>query len=133
VTDATVTRRFPVKAKWLAAIAVLAVAFYLLAVTPVRTYFQQQAQMKKAEQRYELLASTNKQLQDRATQLQSDDEIKKLARERYELVEPGEQAYAVMPPSPAITQQATQQQTQNEMQKKHSLPERVWDVINPWS
>jgi len=122
-------------AKWLTAAALLFVAFYLLAVTPLRTYIQQQHQMHQAEQRYEILADTNKQLQDRATQLQSDDEIKRLAREKYELVEPGQQAYAVMPPSPAITQPAEQQAQQQEQQaeKKKGLAERVWNAVTPWN
>jgi cell division protein FtsB len=133
--EETSRRWFTGKAKWLASVALVLVAFYLLAVTPLRTYIQQQHQMHQAEQRYEILAGTNKQLQDRVTQLQSDDEIKKLAREKYELVEPGQQAYAVMPPSPAITQPAQEQAQALEEQakKKKGLPERVWNAVNPWS
>lgn len=120
------------RAKFLAVLALILVAFYLLAVTPIRTYLQQQSQMHQAEQRYEILANTNKQLQDRATQLQSDAEIKKLARERYELIEPGQQAFAVMPPSPAITQ-ASQEPVQLKPEKKHSVIERTWNALNPWN
>lgn len=124
------------KAKFFAILAVVVVATYLLAVTPVRTYIQQQQEMRAAEQRYAVLAETNKQLQARATELQSDAEIKRLARERYELVEPGQQAYAVMPPSPTVTDQATQAspaRAQAEVDKKHSLLERAWNTVNPWN
>lgn len=117
----------------LAVSAVIVVAFYLLAVTPVRTYFQQQAQMKAAEHRYEMLASTNKQLEERAAELQSDAEIMRLARERYELVEPGQMAFAVMPPSPAVLDAAPKTQEMIEMQAERSWPERIWNAINPWS
>ena len=117
------------RAKLLASIAVVLVAFYLLAVTPIRTYFQHQAEMRQAEERYEVLASTNKELQQRAQQLQSDAEIKKLARERYELVEPGQQAWAVMNPSPTVTEQAKPASEE----KKHGFVERTWDKINPWN
>lgn len=122
-------------AKWLSIAALLFVAFYLLAVTPLRTYIQQQHQMQQAEQRYQILSSSNKQLQERATQLQSDDEIKKLAREKYELVEPGQQAYAVMPPSPAVTGPAEQQAQQetHQAEKKKGLAERVWNAVTPWN
>jgi cell division protein FtsB len=113
-------------------VAIMLVAFYLLAVTPIRTYLQQQEQMTQAEQRYEVLASTNQQLQQRAQQLQSDAEVKKLARERYELVEPGQQAFAVMPPSPAITQNA-QNDLEVQLDKDRSLAERVWNAVNPWN
>jgi len=133
--EETSHRWFTGKAKWLASVALVLVAFYLLAVTPLRTYIQQQHQMHQAEQRYDILANTNKHLQDRVTQLQSDEEIKKLAREKYELVEPGQQAYAVMPPSPAITQPAQEQAQaqEDQIRKKKGLPDRVWDAVNPWN
>jgi cell division protein FtsB len=133
--EETSRRWFTGRAKWLASVALVFVAFYLLAVTPLRTYLQQQHQMHQAEQRYEILADTNKSLQDRATQLQSDAEIQRLAREKYELVQPGQQAYAVMPPSPAITQPAQEQaqaQARQDNDKK-GLPARVWDAVNPWN
>jgi len=112
------------RAKRVTFLALLVVALYLLAVTPVRTFVQQRAQMQKAEQRYEILASTNEQLRARALELQSDAEIKKLARERYELVEPGQQAFAVMPPS------APPPESTEPAKKQEGLPSRVWDAIN---
>lgn len=129
----TSSRWFTGRAKWLAVVALVLVAFYLLAVTPIRTYLEQQQQMDQAEQRHQILADTNKRLEERALQLQSDAEIKKLARERYELVEPGQQAYAVMPPSPAITQGAQTNPLQLELEKERSLVERVWSAVNLWN
>jgi cell division protein FtsB len=123
---------FTSRAKWLTMVAIVLVAFYLLAVTPIRTYLQQQDQMERAEQRYEVLASTNQQLQERAQQLQSDVEVKRLARERYELVEPGQQAFAVMPPSPAITQDA-HNDAEAQLDRDRSVAERVWNAVNPWN
>jgi cell division protein FtsB len=120
------------KAKWLASVALVLVAFYLLAVTPLRTYVQQRSQMAEAEQRYEVLVETNKQLEERALQLQSDAEIKKLARERYELVEPGQQAFAVMPPSPAITQNQ-QGVLEQSLDRDRSVAERIWNAVNLWN
>lgn len=55
--------------------------------------------MDATQDRIEMLQETNRQLDERAKQLQSDEEIKRLAREKYELVTPGQQAYAVMPPA----------------------------------
>jgi cell division protein FtsB len=116
---------------WVTIIAFFLAAFYLLAVTPVRTYFEQRAQMHQAQQRYTILATTNKQLQERAVQLQSNEEIKRLARERYELVEPGQQAFAVMPPSPTVNQSDTE--SNPAMHKQHSLAERMWNFVDPWN
>jgi cell division protein FtsB len=107
--------------------ALIVVAVYLLAVTPVRTYFQQRTQMQEAQQRYEVLRKTNEQLQLRANELQSDAEIKRLARERYELVEPGQQVYAVMPPAPVTTPDTTPPEPEE------SMSSRVWDAVNPWN
>lgn len=114
--------------KWITLAALFAVAVYLLAVTPVRTYFQQRAQMEEATQRYEILAKTNEQLAQRALQLQSDAEIERLARERYELVEPGQQAYALMPPPANIAPP-----TDVPPPPESSVPQKIWDAVNPWN
>lgn len=78
-------------------VLLVAVGLYLLAITPARTYLDQRHQMAAAEERYELLAEHNVRLEERVARLRTDDEIARLARERYELVPPGQQAYAVMP------------------------------------
>jgi hypothetical protein len=49
------------------------------------------------------LSAENAKLDQRRQQLQTDAEIERLAREQYGLVKPGEEAFAILPPKPALT------------------------------
>ena len=82
----------------LVSIAIVGVLF--LFVFPGRTYLQQRRSLTAAESRLQVLRSENKVLTDRASKLQTDAEVERLAREQYGLVRPGEEAYAILP-SPA--------------------------------
>jgi cell division protein FtsB len=86
--------------------AVLVIGFLFLAVFPTRTWLAQQDAMDQARARLALLDEENAALERRAADLQSDAEIERLARERYNLVRPGEEAFAVLPP-PAPTTTTT--------------------------
>lgn len=86
------------RARLIVTLAIVVTGLYLFAFAPVRTYIDQRQQVAQAEMQYQILADTNERLRDRANQLGSDEEIERLAREQYELVSPGQQAYAVMPP-----------------------------------
>ena len=72
------------------------------AVYPTRTYFAQQRDLKAAEHRLELFRQQNGRLEAEAKRLQSDEEIERMARARFNLVKPGEEAYAIVsvPPAP---------------------------------
>lgn len=87
-------------------IGLVLVAFYLLAVTPARTYFEQRQEMAEATARYNTLIAANKGLEEQVSGLANDDRIAQLARERYELVPPNTDAYAVMPPAQAVVPEA---------------------------
>ena len=71
------------------------------AVYPTRTYFAQQRDLKAAEHRLELFRQQNGRLEAEAKRLQSDEEIERMARARFNLVKPGEEAYAIVPVPPA--------------------------------
>ena len=115
------------RARWFVFLLLIAAAVYLLAVTPARTYLDQRQRMQQAEQRYQVLASANKELTDRTTALQSDAEIARIAREQYELVPKGAQAYAVMPPSAPVSPPAP------ETAQDEGLWSNVWDNITFWN
>ena len=68
-------------------------------VVPVRQYLEQQRRLDAARQRIELLDEENRRLAARAEELRTDDEIERLAREQYNLVRPGEEAFAMLPGS----------------------------------
>lgn len=68
-------------------------------VVPVRQYLEQQRRLDSARQRIELLDEQNRRLAARASELKTDEEIERLAREQYSLVRPGEEAFALLPGS----------------------------------
>jgi cell division protein FtsB len=83
---------------WLLAMVVVVFAgITLLAVFPARTWFAQRHDLAAAGERVEVLAEQNSELSERVKRLHTDAEIERLAREQYDLVKPGEEAYAILP------------------------------------
>ena len=83
--------------------SLLVVALLFVFVFPTRSYLSQRHELAQAENRLELLRSQRKQLDREAKKLGTDAEIERLAREKYHLVKPGEQAYVVIPSDPTTT------------------------------
>jgi cell division protein FtsB len=85
------------RAAWslLALLALVGVMF--LFVFPTRTYLEQRRSVTAARQRVHVLAEQNQQLAARVQKLNTDAEIERIAREQYNLVRPGEEAYAILP------------------------------------
>jgi cell division protein FtsB len=74
-----------------------------LGVFPTRSFLDQRAQVSEAEQRLAVLREQNAALADQLDELSTPEEIERLAREEYNLVRPGEEAYSVLPaPLPAL-------------------------------
>ena len=67
------------------------------AVFPTSTYLDQRADTREAEERLEVLREQNAAYEERLERLRTAEEIERLAREQYNLVFPGEEAYAVLP------------------------------------
>ncbi len=67
------------------------------AVFPTSTYLDQRADTAEAEERLAVLRDQNDAYEARIERLQTVEEIERLAREQYNLVFPGEEAYAVLP------------------------------------
>lgn len=85
----------------IAVASVVFVGFLFGAVFPTRTYLAQRREIAAAAERLELFQAQNGSLQSAVDRLQRDDEIERLARSRYNLVRPGEEAYAILPvPAP---------------------------------
>jgi cell division protein FtsB len=70
------------------------------AVYPTRTYLAQQRDLKAAHHKLELFKQQNGRLEAEAKRLESDEEIERIARARFNLVKPGEEAYAIVPVPP---------------------------------
>ncbi len=70
------------------------------AVYPTRTYLAQQRELRAAHHKLDLFKEQNGRLEAEAKRLESDEEIERIARARFNLVKPGEEAYAVVPVPP---------------------------------
>ena len=81
------------------AVALLSVLVVLsLAVFPVRQYLDQRSQTTARERTLTQLRRENDRLQTRVDQLNTPEEIERIARSEYSLVFPGEETYAILPP-----------------------------------
>jgi cell division protein FtsL len=86
------------------AVASLAlVAIMFLFVFPTRSYLAQQRQVGSARKAVAALKVQNDQLERQAKRLQTPSEIERLAREQFNMVLPGEQAYTVLSSQPTST------------------------------
>lgn len=85
--------------------SLVVLAVLVLGVFPTRTYLDQRRATANAEEQLRVLRTENAALDQRVARLHDDDEIERLAREQYNLVFPGEEAYALLPapdsPAPA--------------------------------
>jgi cell division protein FtsB len=72
-------------------------AVLAFAVFPTSTYLDQRADTGEAEERLQVLRAQNEAYEERIERLETAEEIERLARERHNLVRPGEEAYSVLP------------------------------------
>lgn len=77
---------------------VLVVLFY--AVLPTRTYMDQRLATTDARAELAALLDENNALRSRLKALSQPEEVERLARSEYNLVYPGEEAYAILPLAP---------------------------------
>jgi cell division protein FtsB len=68
-----------------------------IGVFPTRSFLDQRSTTGQTEQRLTVLRQQNQELADRLKALNTPSEIERLAREQYNLVRPGEEAYSVLP------------------------------------
>ena len=80
--------------------SVILIGILFGAVYPTRTYLSQQRDLRSAHHRLELFKQQNGRLEAEAKRLESDQEIERIARARFNLVKPGEEAYAIVPVPP---------------------------------
>ena len=69
----------------------------LLAVFPARAWVAQRHERARVATSVQEMATQNRRLEDRVRLLQTDAEIERLARKDYNLVRPGEDAFAILP------------------------------------
>ncbi|HVE47748.1 MAG TPA: septum formation initiator family protein [Acidimicrobiales bacterium] len=114
---------------WGVVASVILVGVLFVAVFPSRTYLAQKRSIALAERRVSVLSIQNEKLAARVQRLDTDAEIERLAREQYNLVRPGEEAYAILPSRPAPRRE---NRRLPEPEDK-GLLSRVWDGVTFWS
>ena len=83
---------------WLVMVAVIAMGLIVATVLPVRSYVQQRRDIAAAEEALEELEADNRALAARVAELGTDEALEQAARESLNLVRPGEESYALLPP-----------------------------------
>ncbi len=81
----------------LAIATLVLIAALFLFVFPTSAVLHQRSQLSDAEQRLSVLRQQNAKLAAESKRVLSNDEIERLARDRFNMVRPGEQAWAVVP------------------------------------
>ncbi len=76
-------------------------------VFPISAWLDQRGQLSEAEHRLDVLREQNQRLAAQSAKLHSNEEIERLARDRYGMVRPGEQAWAIVPGATTTTTSTT--------------------------
>ncbi len=74
----------------LVGVPLLVLLLVVLGVLPVRAYATQRRDIRLSTERLDMLTAKNADLRERVRLLQTDDEIKRIARSQYAMVAPGE-------------------------------------------
>ncbi len=119
-----------VRRAWPLVAAVVVVGLAFLAVFPTRTYLSQRRDLENTEQRLAVLSRQNQELNGRVARLNTDAEIERLAREQYNLVRPGEEAFAILPPpGPPVLER----EVDRDRQEPDGFWAQLWDRVTFWS
>lgn len=113
---------------WAVVVALVVVGVLFVAVFPTRTWLGQRRDLEATERRLQVLSRENAELAGRVQLLNTDAEIERLAREQYNLVRPGEEAYAILPAPPAPRRAAPPSDGPDEP----GLWAQVWGAVRFW-
>jgi cell division protein FtsB len=87
----------------LTALTVLVMGFVLVGFYPARTWLRLDRDVRESERDLGVLQRENARLEAELQRLQDPAEIERLARAEYSLVQPGEEAYAILPGATTTT------------------------------
>lgn len=90
----------------IALLTVFSIAFLFVFVFPTSSYLAQARQVNRARHDLAVLRAQNRTLANEATKLQSNAEIERIARERYNMALPGERLFSIVP-TPLVTTTTT--------------------------
>ena len=86
--------------------ALVVVGLLFVVVFPVSAWLDQRSTLDRSERRLQTLQRERKRLDRQAAIIITPAEVEKIARERFGMVRPGEQAYAAVP-GPSVTTATT--------------------------
>lgn len=115
----------------LASLAII--AFLFAVVLPTRTFLSQRHEMAAEEAKVRVLTRENQRLASRVSQLHTDSEIERIAREQYNLVRPGEEAYAILPGPADADADAEVSAAQPAAETAGPWWQRVWESLDFWN
>jgi cell division protein FtsB len=99
-SPAAAARRTVRRRRLVVAAALTVVAAALLAV-PMRSYLAQRGEIAAAEAQLEEARRVNAELEERRERMDRPEEIERVARRDFGLVEVGQESYAILPPATA--------------------------------
>jgi len=85
---------------WPALVLVTVIGIVFIGVYPTRTWLAQRSSLNEANHQLQVLNQQNDALSSQIDALNTDSEIERIARERYNLVHAGEESYAINPAPP---------------------------------
>lgn len=112
--------------------SLVVIAFLAVAVFPTRLWLSQNRDIADAEHRVGVLDQTNAALAKRVRELDSDAAIERIAREQHNLVKPGEEAYAVLPPAGDAPEPERPALAPAERDTSRSFWKRLRDRLSFW-
>jgi cell division protein FtsB len=113
---------------WAVVVSVVAIGILFVAVFPTRTWLGQRTDLEATERRVAVLTAQNASLAARVERLNTDAEIERLAREQYNLVRPGEEAFAILPAPPA-----PRPRPRAALEEAPGFWAELWDDLSFWS
>lgn len=90
----------PRRLAWTALVVTTAVVAVMFILIPATSWFELRSDVESRQSELDRLETETARLEKRVVDLQTDQEIERLARSEYNLVYPNEEAYAVLPPPP---------------------------------
>lgn len=120
------------RAVWPVLLVVVLIGVLFVAVFPTRTWIAQKNETSSAVRQLQILDEQNTLLAARVDALESDDEIERLAREQYNLVKPGEEAYALLPAPGSSTTEVAPAAGLKAEKLDRSVPSKVWHFLTGW-
>jgi cell division protein FtsB len=115
----------------------IVVAVVFLGLFPTRSYVAQRRAIAAEQEKVVVLRTENDRLAARVARLHTDAEIERLAREQYNLVKPGEEAYAILPgpadPPGDIEAAVPAAHHRRGQPSRPAFWSRVWDHMTFWN